>query len=401
MTPACLQKDCLMFFQQDNKPSNSNITDCSSSNGNKADSQVKLSALKSLPVPVPVPDHATYLREREKALAFSQKRRENYERYERACRAGGPVDYLPVTLDIELVSRCNFRCSMCQVSSWDKGRRASDMKFEDFKKLIDEQYGVVEIKLQGMGEPFLGRETFYESIKYARSQSIWVRTVTNASLLHKSDNYRKIIDSGLNELQISIDGADKKTFEYIRRGSKFEKIVENCKLINTYCNDLGVVRTKMWTVVQKANCHQLHDLIHLASDMKFKSLVFSISPTDWGLDHWSQINSSITAEKTFNINLVQELIDLGQDLGVSVYFWNINSKYDSSNHKTTCPWPFGRAYVSSDLRIVPCCMIANPDTAELGTAVNFTETWFGENYQDFRDSHKNGNIPKICKNCYL
>ena len=31
------------------------------------------------------------------------------------------------------------------------------MRFDDFRRLIDEQYGLVEIKLQGIGEPLMQR----------------------------------------------------------------------------------------------------------------------------------------------------------------------------------------------------------------------------------------------------
>ena len=78
----------------------------------------------SLPPPEPVPDQQTYLAERERALAYSAARRQNYEKYQASTRRGEDVDYLPVRLDIENVSRCNLRCTMCQVSEWHKGARA-------------------------------------------------------------------------------------------------------------------------------------------------------------------------------------------------------------------------------------------------------------------------------------
>ena len=45
-------------------------------------------------------------------------------------------------------------------------------------------------------------DVFFEMIQYARARQIWVRTTTNASLLHAKDNYRKLVDSGVNEIQI-------------------------------------------------------------------------------------------------------------------------------------------------------------------------------------------------------
>src|SRR5258708_7900048 len=157
--------------------------------------------LLRLPPPQPVPDLAAYVAERERALASSPERRANYDRYLASKRRSAKVDYLPIRLDIENVSRCNFRCTMCVVSDWPKGKRAVDLPVEDFKRIIDEQVGLVEIKLQGIGEPTLQRDPYFEMIRYARSKHIWVRTTTNASLLHLNDNARKLIDSGVNEVQ--------------------------------------------------------------------------------------------------------------------------------------------------------------------------------------------------------
>ncbi len=113
----------------------------------------------------------------------------NYAKYRVTARHGACVNYLPIKIDIENVSRCNFRCTICQVSDWPKSARADDMPLNDFKRLIDEQHGPVEIKQQGMGEPLMQGDDLFEMIKYARARNIWVRTVTNASLLHLKDNY--------------------------------------------------------------------------------------------------------------------------------------------------------------------------------------------------------------------
>jgi pyrroloquinoline quinone biosynthesis protein E len=354
-----------------------------------------------LPLPEPMPDAAAYVRERELCLAADPKKNANYRRYVDSARRSADVDYLPTKLDIENVSRCNFRCTMCQVSEWHKGQRADDMTFEVFKRIIDEQYGLVEIKLQGMGEPIIQRDPFFDMIRYARSKHIWVRTVTNASLLHLKDNYKKIIDSGVNELQISIDGADKETFESIRQGSVFERVVENCKLINAYCREQKVERTKMWTVIQSANRRQLREIVKFAANTGFKSMVFSLDITDWGQTQWRVHNREISVDGSLDVESARELVRLGEESGLKVAFWSILSKYSTDSADTLCPWPFERAYVSSDFRIVPCCMIANPDAFEFEIENNsFGQTWLGNGYKEFRRAHLSGNIPAVCQGCY-
>ncbi|HUL51623.1 MAG TPA: radical SAM protein [Candidatus Nitrosotalea sp.] len=356
--------------------------------------------LRELPAPEPAAGLEAYRRERELALASSPRRRQNFEKYMRSSRRSATVDYLPIKLDIENVSRCNFHCTMCVVSDWPKGKRGDDMSLAEFQRLIDEQYGLVEIKLQGIGEPTMQGDDFFEMIKYARARNIWVRTTTNASLLHIKDNYRKLVDSGVNEIQISIDGADKATFESIRRGSRFEKVIENCKLINAYCREKGVVRTKMWTVAQKGNAHQLEALVRLAHEAGFTNQVFSLELTNWGLDAWDARNGSVSVEHSLDPARLRALETLGRSLGVKVWFWNITEKFGTDSPDKLCPWPFERAFVSSDSRTVPCCIIGNPDAYEIGRGKSFLEVWKGPEYVAFRQAHLEGKIPKICEFCY-
>jgi len=289
---------------------------------------------------------------------------------------------------------------MCQVSDWDSGKRAEDLSFDDFKQIIDNLKGLVEVKLQGMGEPTLGRNTYINMIKYLRSKHIWVRTVTNASLLHKSNFYKKLIDSDVNEIQISVDAADKKTFEKIRKKSVFERVVNNCKLINSYCEYKGIERTKMWVVVQKDNLNQLFDLLDLAKEMKFKHVVFTLDITGFGSNDVFSRNKKFIIDKSIDPTLLNNLVLKGEECGIKVSVWNTSSKYSTDNIETICPEPFERPYISSDKKVVPCCIIANPDTYNLGSSEYFSDIWNGKELKNFRKCHLDGNIPPVCKACY-
>ena len=136
------------------------------------------------------------------------------------------LPYLPLTMDVEPTTGCNFRCTMCDVSSpnWI----TKNMKMETFKKLIDMNKQLLQIKLQGMGEPFVNKN-YLEFVDYASSYGIFIQFVTNGSLLDE-----KLINSicerkNISLIGISIDGATKKTFEKIRIRSNFELIISNTR----------------------------------------------------------------------------------------------------------------------------------------------------------------------------
>lgn len=330
------------------------------------------------------------------------KCKENFDRYQKARECGYKTecDYLPVKMDYEVSSHCNFRCTMCLMSEIGNDRPAN-MSFERFKESIDMQQGLVEVKLQGMGEPLLNPD-FFKMVDYAVANHIWVRTVTNASLLHINDNYKKMIDSKVGEIQISVDGAKKETFECIRRGSNFEQVVENCRMLNEYAESKGEQwRSSCWMLVQKENVNEVEELLELAAKMKFVRLTYSIAISDWGKDNWAEINNGKEVIDYFTDEFAEKLIQRGKELGITVTFWDGKDKYVYDEKKDKiCAWLFSRAYISADMRIVPCCVVCDSNTCDMGDACDFENEWNNNKYKEFRQAHLNGKIPAMCMNCY-
>jgi pyrroloquinoline quinone biosynthesis protein E len=349
-------------------------------------------------LPRPYPDPVLLQQVLDAGFRRYPEREANYKKF-KAAERGERLDYLPVRLDIEHVSRCNYRCTMCQVSDWPGMKRADDMSFEDFKRLIDSQYGLIEIKLQGMGEPLLG-PCYFDMIRYARSRHIWVRSTTNASLLHLKENYRHLMDSDICDLQVSIDGATAPTYEAIRRGGRFETVKENCRQLNAYAKAVNRQRIRMFTVLQASNIQEAERFPEVAAELGFIRMTLSLDLNDWGQDAWRARNDPVDIHRAFNLERAFAIIERGKALGVEVTYWFTDDKYDTTDPGKLCPWPFERGYVSSDMRFVPCCMIANPDVVDLGDARDLAEAWNGRRMAAFRKLHLTGRIPKACRSCY-
>jgi len=351
----------------------------------------------SKPLPNPQPDVFSYRLNKVLCLALSPARLLNYFRYRLSDRTES-VSYFPIKLDFENVSRCNFRCSMCPVSEWDAGRRADDLSYAEFKSILDGQVGVIEIKLQGLGEPLLGKDEFFRMIRYARKKRIWVRTSTNASILDVNDNYRKLYDAGVNEIQISVDGVTKETYEAIRRGGSFERLVKNCTLINNYSRGKRP-RPLMWVLLQKRNQHEFKQFIPFAYKLGFVRVCFALDLNGWADKEWTAKNQTEICGEISEQDILLA-VEEGKKLGINVGVWINTQKYSATAKTRLCPWPFERAFISSDGKVVPCCIISNPDTVSFGSARDFQSLWFGKVYTDFRRSHLAGAIPPFCSSCY-
>lgn len=344
---------------------------------------------------VPKPDSARYDAMMNAGFEKYPERLENYKKY----KASGKkikVDYMPVKADVENVSRCNFRCAHCLFPSYGSYSRAEDLSLNDFKRFIDDQYGLIEIKIQGIGEPFLQKD-FPDMVKYASDRYIWVRTTTNGSVLHLNENYKRIIDANVGELQVSFDGATKETFEKIRIGANFDIIVDNCKKLNSYCQDIGTDMTRMWSVLQQQNIHEAEALVEIAAEMGFKRLTMSLELRDWFNTESVAVDNNMQRLVDINDKWIENVTNKALECGVELTFWFAADRFSNEN---ICFWPFERFLLASDKYIVPCCIIADPSIMNFGGYDDFRELWFGKVFEEFRKSHLDGDIPQICKACY-
>jgi len=133
--------------------------------------------------------------------------------------------------------------------------------------------------------------------------------------------------------------------------------------------------------------------------MNFKRLSFSVSLNDWGREEWNQNNKEQEANK-FTQEEHIKLIELSEKYDIDITLWEQGSSYSTTSREKLCSWVFNRPYISSDLKVVPCCMIADPSVVNFGNSKNFKEVWNNKAYQDFRQLHLDGNIPNCCKECY-
>ena len=309
-------------------------------------------------------------------------------------------NYKPFLIDLEPNSRCNFRCTMCQVSEWERGQRASDMTYDEFKSLKNLYTYVVEAKIHGMGEPLLHKE-FFEMVEFLGEYSIWTRTSINGSLLLANNNIDKLVTSSLGEVQISLDGATKETYEKIRVRANFEKVTKGILHLNTELEEAGRDLTRMWVVLQEENIHEISAFVDLAINLKFKRLTFSLSLNDWGQEFWRSRNGAkgVEIEKT-----IEELKSMYRETinnGLEISLWKQSSKYSLSDGTNgLCPWIFDRTYIGSDMRLTPCAIIGNPDVTDLGDANSILESWNSQAYMEFRKRHLEGDIPRECRDCY-
>ena len=160
------------------------------------------------------------------------------------CRTvGGGFDLLrgkfPPVVRIETTNACNARCTICPHR--EIRRPIAHMDDAAYFRLIDQCTRPAAAKSTCIISA--NRSSTRNSktgIGYAKRKGIKkVKIFTNGSLLDRR-RAEGLIAAGLDEIKISIDGADKEEFERIRVPLKFETVIENTARLKAMRNAAGV-----------------------------------------------------------------------------------------------------------------------------------------------------------------
>jgi radical SAM protein with 4Fe4S-binding SPASM domain len=134
------------------------------------------------------------------------------------------LDAQPVEYIVETTAKCNLYCPMCPRETHKQPKE--DMACEIFNRLVDESGRAAEhMMLIGLGEPFMDPKIF-DRIEYCARHNISTLLSTNGTFLDEQLSER-LLRSPLEHITLSFDGATKESFEYYRKGARFEKVRDN------------------------------------------------------------------------------------------------------------------------------------------------------------------------------
>ncbi|HYP09829.1 MAG TPA: radical SAM protein, partial [Bryobacteraceae bacterium] len=139
-------------------------------------------------------------------------------------RGKAKLSGLPVEYIVETTAKCNLYCPMCPRETHKQPKE--DMPDEIFQRLVAGAGKSAEhMMLIGLGEPLLDSKIF-DRVEYCSTHNISTLLSTNGTLLdeHAAE---KLLDGPLEHVTLSFDGSTKESFEYYRKGARFERVRDN------------------------------------------------------------------------------------------------------------------------------------------------------------------------------
>ena len=173
----------------------------------------------------------------------------------------------PDVIRIEPTGKCNFKCIHCPTGTDPNNR--SILKIDDFDFFVNQIVSVCGVPrvvvLYHGGEPLLNKNIYHFILKLKKIGVQKIVITTNASLLTR-ENAQRLIESGIDEVKISLDGDSIDENDRIRVKGDFKECAKNIKVLLEESQKLNKNINVIISNVRILNKNELDSFISLKSN---------------------------------------------------------------------------------------------------------------------------------------
>lgn len=190
------------------------------------------------------------------------------------------IQHLRLAID----DSCNLRCPSCRKgmifhkegSAYNLGIRLAD-RINDWLHTYDNP---IQVHIGSDGDPFASHVYRHFMQQTPHRDNITYSILTNGLMFREFHDRVPGVIGNLKELGVSIDGATKETYEKLRLGGRWEKILEGLECMAEQKQRHGF-RFILHFVVQKENYHEMETIIDLGEQYG-ADRVWLNKIEDWG-----------------------------------------------------------------------------------------------------------------------
>lgn len=294
-----------------------------------------------------------------------------------------PVHWgLPLHVSIEPTTACNLGCPECPSGLKQFSRATGKLKLSDHQIWLDQLAPtLLYVTYYFQGEPFLNPD-FLQFIEHAKRKKIFTATSTNAHFID-SKKAREIVNSGLDQLIISVDGVSQEVYSQYRVHGDLGKVWEATQYLVEAKREAksNTPHLIFQCLAVKPNEHEIPQVFEKAKE--------------FGVDE-----VRIKTAQLYDYTHGNPLMPTNESY--SRYVRKKDGTYRLKNPGGNHCWRmWSGCVITWDGKVVPCCFDKDAKHS-LGALdeSSFATIWQSKSYRNFRESIlQNRQQIEICQNC--
>lgn len=319
----------------------------------------------------------------------------------------------PVCLYLETTNRCNLLCTTCP-RTFEDLEPPADMSWPLFTSIVDQFPKIARVVLHGVGEPMMVR-SLPRMIRYLKDRGVYVLFNTNGTLLTQRAG-RQLVNSGLDELRVSLDAATPESFVRVRGRDFFTRILRNVRAFTALQSELkcATPRVSLWLTGLRETLAELPAFVRLAHEIGvfevyLQRLVYFPESQGLARPESALFEQANAAEEA----LIREAEEVARSLGVAFNASGATEpaaslrQQDDEQPWSLCRRPWTLMYFTAHGKALPCCIapfsMRGYASFTLGDATqeSLREIWNGPRYREFRRALLTDRPPATCAGCGL
>lgn len=305
----------------------------------------------------------------------------------------------PRYIQLEPTNRCNQKCIMCPRNEPDYDVPFGDMSFKDYIKILDQIPYISNMQLNGLGEPLLHPEIF-NMIKEAKKRGIKLSMNSNLIPVNSIEKAKKLVDSGLDILKVSIDTANPEIYKRIRQSNDLDKVINAIKLVIKARGKKHYPQIWFNSIVMQDNYKDIDKILKLGDKLGVDFVRFK--PVDT-FDIYKDKGIKVASKEDL-FKVVKETIKQNKDLKVKHNLQELLDDFSNyyrpkGNHPCFSPWT--ELYIQYYGGVRLCCEFYSKKY-DIGNMLkqDFKKIWNGSKMRRIRKEFKKGNTYfPVCKTC--
>lgn len=307
----------------------------------------------------------------------------------------------PVSMHVEPTTRCNLRCSYCARSILSNDKLKSDMDLSFLENLIISNPNLLNIYLQGLGEPLM-LKNIEDVVAICNKSKLNVFIFTNGTTLKQNKAHRDLLIKYADEVSISLDTVNSNIIPSIREGTNVDEIIDGIKLLTDETeSNKSKLRIRVHCVITKHNYMYLDQLVKTLIAVGIKNLylnelenLYSFDDKEWLENHQEVIY--LRTERNKILSLIQDVVLNNPSIKIDNH--NLSGSTPLKGH---CKWGFYNCFITANNYVTPCCkrMEDKHRIIEKPIAEKFESFWNSNELREFRKSHILNTINPVCDYC--
>jgi MoaA/NifB/PqqE/SkfB family radical SAM enzyme len=335
--------------------------------------------------------------------------------FERAGERHDEAAAPPVCLYLETTNRCNLLCTTCP-RTYEELEPPADMSWELFTRIVDQLPSIERAVMHGVGEPMMVKH-LAKMVRYLKDRGTYVLFNTNGTLLNER-NGRALIDAGLDELRVSLDASNAKSYKAVRGKDFFARILKNVRAFRALQEREGhdKPRVSAWLTGLKETLPELPAFVKVAAEIGVREvylqrLVFFEQDAIGHARPDQALYERMSGEEA---GYLDEATALAASLGMTFSASGAVAepgmslkRSDDGSPWSMCRRPWTVMYFTANGRALPCCIAPfsqrGYENYTLGDATqqSLREIWNGPAYRAFRAGLLSDRPPAACASCGL